>query len=283
MKKIIIPSLCLLIFCLLGCGQNKKIEIEAFCGSASKPAMEECAGAFEKKTDIKVNLHFSGSGTMLSQMKLSHKGDIYIPGSPDYMLKAEKENIIKPKTVRILAYLIPAICVQKGNPKNIKNLSDLTKPKIRIAIGNPESVCVGLYAIEILSKTKFLNTISKNIVTLGGSCSKTAALLPMNAVDAILGWRVFAKWNPLTTEAVLLKSDEIVRIAYIPAGISTFSKHPKEAKKFIDFLTSKQGQKFFTKWGYLPTENEARKFAPKAKIGGEYKLPLDYISPLSKK
>jgi molybdate transport system substrate-binding protein len=283
MKKIIISSACFLIFCLLGCGQNKKIEIEAFCGSASKPAIEECADVFEKKTGLQVNLHFSGAGTMLSQMKMSKRGDIYIPASPDYMLKAERENIIKPETVRILAYLIPAICVQKGNPKNIQKLTDLAKPKIRLATGNPDSVCIGLYAMEILIKRNLLKKVGKNFVTFAGSGSKTAALLSTKAVDAILGWRVFAKWNPLTTEAVLLKPEEIVRIAYMPAGISTFSAHPKEAKEFIDFLTGEEGRKIFSKSGYLTTKKEAKKFAPKAKIGGEYKLPTSYISPIEKK
>lgn len=281
MKKIIIPVICLLLVCyLLACGKKQKIEIEAFCGSASKPAIEECAAAFEKKTGIKVNLHFSGAGTMLSQMKMSGRGDIYIPASPDYMLKAEREKVVKPETVKIVAYLVPAIIVQKGNPKNIRGLSDLAKPKIRLATGNPDSVCIGLYAFEILSKANLLKQVSTNFVTLGGSGSKTAALVSTKAVDAILGWRVFAKWNPDTTENVLLKPEEIVRIAYMPAGISTFSKFPNQAKEFIEFLTDKQGQEIFTKWGYLATEKAARKFAPKAIIGGEYKLPSDY-TPLT--
>ena len=76
---------------------------------------------------------------------------------------------------------------------------------------------------------------------------------------------------------------EIVRIAYVPAGVSTFSKYPKEAKEFIEFLAGEKGQEIFSKWGYLPTEEAAKKFAPKAEIGGEYKLPPDYISPLEKR
>ena len=156
---------------------------------------------------------------------------------------------------------------------NIQNLSDLTRQGTRVAIGNPESVCVGLYAVEILEKANLLKDIGKNIVTLGGSCSKTASLIPMKAVDAIIGWRVFTKWNPETTDVVFLKPEQIPRIAYISAAISTFSKHPEEAKKFIEFLTTKNAQQIFAKWGYISTEKEAKKFAPDAKIGKEYKLP----------
>lgn len=58
--------------------------ITASVGAVSKPAMEEAAKAFEQRTGIKVYLTFGGSGAILSQMKLSREGDLYIPGSPDY-------------------------------------------------------------------------------------------------------------------------------------------------------------------------------------------------------
>lgn len=273
----------MLVWGIVSYAEEKKVEILAFCGSASKPAMEECAKLFEEKSGIRVVLYFSGSGEMLSQMKMSKRGDIYIPGSPDYMVKAVNDGVVDVnQNVEIIAYLVPAILVQKGNPKNIQGLYDLSKEGIRVAIGNPESVCVGLYAYEILERGGLLNKVSKNIVTLGGSCSMTAALIPMKAVDAIMGWEVFAKWNSETTVVIFLKPDQVPRLAYIPAAISTFSEHPKEAKQFIEFLKCLEGQQIFTKWGYLSTEKEARKFAPGASIGGEYKLPADYVSPVGK-
>jgi len=263
--------------------EEKKVEILAFCGSASKPAMDECAKLFDEESGIRVVLYFSGSGKMLSQMKMSKRGDIYIPGSPDYMVKAMNDGVVDVhQNVEIIAYLVPAILVQQGNPKNIQGLCDLLKEGIRVAIGDPESVCVGLYAYEILEKEGTLNDVKRNIVTLGGSCSRTAALIPMKAVDVIIGWRVFAKWNPETTDVIFLKPDQVPRLAYIQAAISTFSVHPKEAKQFIEFLKCPEGQQIFTKWGYLSNEKAARKFAPGASIGGEYKLPADYVSPVGK-
>jgi len=95
-------------------------------------------------------------------------------------------------------------------------------------------------------------------------------------VDAIIGWRVFSKWNPDKIDAVFLKPDQVPRLAYIPAAISTYSRDRKSAKKFIDFLTSPEGQKIFAEWGYIATEEKARTFAPNARIGGEYRLPEDY-------
>ena len=265
-----------------GCStKSDQQAITAFCGSASKPAMEEAAKAFTERTGINVYLNFSGSGTMLSQMKIAKEGDLYIPGSPDYMVIAEHDGVVNPGTAKIIAYLIPTIVVQPDNPKNIIELYDLANADIRVGIGNPESVCVGLYAIEILDHNNLLEEVGKNIVTYAESCSKTASLVALKSVDAILGWDVFPEWNPGTMEAVYLKPEQIPRIAYIPAAVSTFSKDSNNARKFQDFLASKDGQKIFSKWGYITTESEARKFAPDAEIGGEYKLPNSY-KPLGK-
>jgi molybdate transport system substrate-binding protein len=253
-------------------------EISVFAGSASKPALDEAATAFEKQTGVKVYLTYGGSGSVLSQMELSKTGDIYIPGSPDYLVKADKKNITDPTTAKIVAYLIPAICVQSGNPKNIQSLSDLAKPGITVGIGNPTTVCVGLYAVEILDKNHLLPEVYKNIITQASSCDSTATLISLKSVDAVLGWGVFHDWNPNNIDTIYLKPEQISRLAYIPAAISTFCKEKKTAVSFIDFLTSSAGQEIFRKWGYDTTEAEARKYAPNAEIGGEYQLPESYNS-----
>jgi molybdate transport system substrate-binding protein len=261
-------------------GEASQRSITAFCGSASKPAMEEAAAQFEQETSIRVDLHFSGSGTMLSQMKIARRGDLYIPGSPDYMSKAIREEVVDPESVAIIAYLILAINVQRGNPKNIHTLADLARPGIRVGIGNPEAVCVGLYAIEVLERNGLLKQVQHNIVTHAPSCSATASLVAMQKVDAVIGWRVFSEWNPDKIEAVLLNPQEVPRLAYIPAAISTYSHDKEGAQRFINFLISTEGQKIFAKWGYIATEKEARTFAPQAEIGGEYQLPVDYTPPV---
>jgi molybdate transport system substrate-binding protein len=250
--------------------------ITAFVGSASKPPMDEAAKVFENQTGVKVYLTYGGSGTVLSQMELSKTGDLYIPGSPDYMIKSDAKGITDPSTTKIIVYLVPAVCVQHGNPKNIQSLTDLAKPGITVGIGNPSTVCVGLYAIEILDKNQLLPGVYKNIITQAASCDNTASLISLKSVDAVMGWSVFHDWNPDNIDTIYLKPEQLPRLAYIPAAISTFCKEKEAAGAFIDFLTSKAGQDIFKKWGYDVTEAEARKYAPNASIGGEYQLPDSY-------
>jgi molybdate transport system substrate-binding protein len=281
----------ILVISLVGCSQQpvsptssqassitllKGKEISIFAGSASKPALDEAASVFEKQTGAKVYLTYGGSGTVLSQMELSKTGDIYIPGSPDFLVKAESKKITDPNTTKIVAYLIPAINVQPGNPKNIQSLSDLAKPGIKVGIGNPTTVCVGLYAVEILDKNHLLNDVYKNIVTQAASCDNTATLISLKSVDTVMGWSVFRDWDPKNIETVYLKPEQVSRLAYIPAAISTFTKEKEASAAFINFLISSTGRDIFRKWGYDVTEAEAHKYAPNAQIGGEYQLPDSY-------
>ena len=242
---------------------------------ASKPAMEEAARVFEEETGITVFLNFSGSGTMLAQMKISQSGDLYIPGSPDYMAMAEEDGVVVPDSIEIISYLVSAILVQQGNPDNIRELADLARPDTKVGIGNPEAVCVGLYAYEILEFNNLLQEVKPNIVTHAESCSKTATLVALKSVDAIIGWRVFSEWHD-TIDVVYLEPEQIPRLSYIPAALSTYAQDKESAAEFIDFLISARGQDIFKKHGYLATEEEAREFAPYAQIGGEYTLPPDY-------
>ncbi len=248
----------------------------AFVGSASMPATKEAALVFEKETGIRVELHFGGSGSMLSRMILSRRGDLYFPGSHDYMAKAIEKKAVNPDSVREIAYLIPAINVPRSNPKSIRGLGDLTRKGVRVAIANPHSVCVGLYAVEILEKNGFKERIKPNIKTYVESCSRTANIVAFNNVDAVIGWRVFEQWNPKRILTIPLKPDEIPRIASIPIAISTFSQNPRDSLRYIDFLGSDVGRNIFRKWGYIVTRAEARRFAPKAQIGGRYELPPDW-------
>jgi molybdate transport system substrate-binding protein len=248
----------------------------AFVGSASMPATKEAALAFEKETGIHVELHFGGSGSMLSQVILSKRGDLYFPGSPDYLAKAIQKGAVISDSARKIAYLIPAINVPRLNPRSIEGLDDLAREGVRVGIGNPHSVCVGLYAVEILEKSPLREKIKANIRTYLESCSKTANIVALSNLDAVIGWRVFEHWNPKRIMTIPLKPKEIPRIAYLPIAVTPFSVNRRDAQRFIRFLESDAGKSIFRKWGYIVTEEEATRVVPLARIGGRYEIPSDW-------
>jgi len=248
--------------------------LELFVGSASQPPTEDAARLFEERTGADIEVHFGGSGAMLSQMKLAGRGDIYFPGSSDYMELAKREGDVDPETEIRVAHLIPAINVPAGNPGGIRSLADLAGSSVRVGIARPDSVCVGLYAAEVLERTGLGERVRTNVVTHAESCAKTAQLVATGQVDAVLGWRVFHYWNPERIETVLLSPDQVPRIGYLPAAVSRYARDRELALAFLEFLTSPDGQAIYRRWHYLTTVEEARAFArPDTPVGGEWTLP----------
>ncbi|MBP1714178.1 MAG: transporter periplasmic substrate-binding protein [Deltaproteobacteria bacterium] len=248
-----------------------------FAGAASKPPTEEVARIYHRQEGVEVLTTFGGSGFVLSQMKLARKGDIYFPGSSDFMEKAKKEGMVFPETEKIIAYLVPAINVQRGNPRQIRSLTDLLKPGLRLAIAEPTSVCVGTYAVEVVERNftpRERELFRKNLVTMVESCEKTANIISLKGVDAVLGWEVFESWDPERIERVLLKPEEVPRIGYIPAAVARFTPDRVRAERFVNFLVSPEAQAVFRKHGYLMSVQEARRYTlPNTPVGGEYFLP----------
>ena len=252
---------------------DKPHPLMVFAGSASQPPLEEAAKAFEKKTGIPVTLHLGSSGSMLSQIRLTGRGDLYIPGSPDYLELAREQNLVDGDAA-ILAYLVPAIIVARGNPLNIRTLTDLARPGLKVGMADPDGVCVGLYAVEVLTANGLDTKVRPNLSGQVESCARTASMIPLGMADAVLGWREFATWNPAAMEAVLLKPEQVPRLAYVPAIKIRGTANPTGAAAFTAFLSSDEGQAIFHKWGYLTREVDVRPLAPQARIGGIYR-PLE--------
>lgn len=215
--------------------------LELFVGSASQPPVEEIVRLFEARTGARVDLHVGSSGAMLSQLKLTRRGDVFFPGSPDYMEMAA--GLVDPATEVRVADLVPAINVPAGNPKGIRALEDLARPGVRTAIARPDTVCVGLYAQNVLDDAG----VRPEIVTHAESCAKLAQLVATGQVDAAVGWDVFAHWDPSRIQSVPIDTP---RKAYLAAAMTRFAREPELAREFLALLDSEEGRAVFRKWGY---------------------------------
>jgi molybdate transport system substrate-binding protein len=257
------------------------------CGAAAAPVADLLAKGFEAKTGIRVDVNIGGSGMLLSQIKLAKKGDVYFPGSIDFIEQARREGVIDPSTIAPVVYLVPAINVQRGNPRNIKSLKDLCRPGLRVVIANPETVCLGVFATELVDKlfsSDEKKAFRANIVNYTDSCEKTANVITMNTADAIIGWSVFEHWNPDLIETVKLDPAEVIRISYLAVAVPSCAENPKRAREFIEFMKSPEGLDCFRKFKYFTSPEDALKYLGAEKpIGGDpYQVPTEWLNPPAK-
>lgn len=264
----------LLLVSLLACTRTGETigYIEVFAGSASKPALDEIALQFERETGVTVRRVYGGSGSVMSSMLMSGRGDVYVPGSHDFMDKAIGHGLVDEDTIRIIAYLAPVIAVRKGNPKNIRSLDDLLRPDVSFSIGNPATVCVGLYAVEVFDAAGIAVPLRRKVATYAENCEKTATLVSLGAVDAVIGWDAFAHWNRAGIDVIAIDRRHLKRAAYIPAAVVKTAQNRKMARRFLDFLASERGKRFYRKAGYMVTAAEVRERYGAVATGGRYGL-----------
>jgi len=241
-------------------------EVLVLAGSASKPVLDEAASEIERRLGIRVILDYGGSGALLSKLELAHRGDVYLPGSGDFLERAIARGVVDPASRRDFAFLVPAILVRNGNPKAIRDVHDLVRPDVRAAMGEPRTVCVGLYAEEILRRA---GVSERDQARLGRarSCAAVADLLALGSVDAVLGWRVFAAWFPGRFDIVPLPPALVTRVATVPGAVTTFAAHPELARRVLRWLASPAGREIWRRHGYIVDRSQLSTVAPKARTG----------------
>jgi len=221
-----------------------------FAGAASRPATAEVACLFGQKTGIEVDCSFGGSGAVLNQIRIESFGDVYIPGSNDYMDIADKEGQIVPESRRIICYLTPVICVAEDNPRRIDGLRALSRKGLRVTMGDPGSVCLGSIAKQALERAGLYALVRENIVTYASDCQQIASLIRLGEVDAAVGYDVFHFQSPDDMDIVPIPGIEQVNI---PAAVVIHSTQKERAREFVDFIAGPQGIKVFAKYGYRTT------------------------------
>lgn len=226
--------------------------IMVYSGAAIRKPMDELGPLFEQKYGVKVIYNYGGSGDLLGQMELMKKADIYQPGAQLYLNIAKKKGFIDYE--KLIAYHVPVIAVPKGNPANITCLKDLARPGIKVALCNAKGCAIGKIANKVLKKNGIKDAVEKNVVTRTATANVLVLDVAMRMVDAAIIWEELALFAPDKTDIITIPREENI-IKIIPIGALTFSQNKEDAKKFVDFASSREGKAIYEKHGFTSYPN----------------------------
>ena len=235
-------------------------ELSVFAAAGAMPAVDEICQKFEEQYETTVQTNYGGGGQILLAMIAARTGDLFIAPEQRFMETAREKQSIDPETIKSIAYMIPVIAVQKGNPKNITALADLARPGIRVAITWPETTLLGEYAPQIFEKAGLAGAIDKNIVTQAARPDHLLTTLVMGQVDAVIIWHFYQTLTLDKIEVIFLPPEQLTGIGEMQIAVSTYSKDREWAQRFIDFMTSAEGKAIFEKHGYFVNAEEVKKY-----------------------
>ncbi len=240
-----------ILFSTLSAEQKPTLLI--YCGITMVKPIKEMAKIIEKTCNCNIKISQGGSKDLYEALKYSKVGDLYLPGAKVYRTNNLKDGILL-DAVNI-GYNQAAIFVQKGNPKNIKNLSNFTEKDLSTILCNPDSGSIGKMSKKILTKYKgedFFYEAFDNAIQIGTDSRSLNRVLIEKKADMTINWKATAKWDENSKYIDVIKIDE----KYAPRqelilSLLSFSKNKDIAKSFMDFAVSKEGQKIIKKYGFL--------------------------------
>jgi molybdate transport system substrate-binding protein len=222
-----------------------------YAGAGFRPPIEEAAQAFAAREGFPVETTFAGSGCLLAQAELAGRGDVFIPGELHYLDQACQRKLAS-STIS-LAYLTPTIVVARGNPLRVHRLEDLARTDLRVGLGDPKSVAVGIASEKWLAaelEPSTVSAVTRHVRTRALNVNELGAQLTLGAIDAAIVWDATLPIFP-ALERVPLESSREHRTV-ICAGALEMSLWPDETQRFLAFLTGPEGRAIFREHGYEP-------------------------------
>jgi len=242
-----IAAIALLPVLIAGCGSKDEKPLVIMAGNSFIPPTEQVIAGFGKATGLKATYTTGGSEDLLPHVKAKQKGDIFITHDPfmDYTRDAGSYS----DHVQV-GFVAPVLAVQKGNPKGIKSIEDLTKPGVKVALSDPKFSTCGEMVEALLKKKGIYDAVMKNVGTrLTKGHSNLGNLVKTQAVDAVIMWNGVANTFKEHLEIVKTPYEYDTEIKVHVIGLS-YSKQPEAVKKFMAFVRE-NGPRIFAENGYV--------------------------------
>ncbi|RZB32781.1 MAG: molybdate/tungstate transport system substrate-binding protein [Candidatus Argoarchaeum ethanivorans] len=232
---------------LQGLVADKPSSLMVYSGAGMRKPMDEIGSLFEQKHGISVNYNYGGSNTLLSQIELTKTGDAYMPGATMYIDTAREKGFVDYE--QNIAYHVPVIAVPKGNPAGVTCLNDLTKPSVKVVLGDSKAAAIGKIADKVLEKNEIFDSVNAKVAARAATVNELVVYTCMGTTDASIIWQASLIGAEDETDIIEIPTEQNI-IKVIPIGALTFSENKDYAKTFVDFVTSDEGKAVFEKHGF---------------------------------
>ena len=223
-----------------------------YCGITMVKPMKVISKHIEKTQNCTIRIIQGGSKDLYQSLAFSKKGDIYLPGSDSYRKNNLKSGFLLDS--QYIGFNQAAIFVQKGNPKNIKNLDSLLDESISTTLCNPKSGSIGKATKSLLIKYKdedfFYDAYDLTAIIGTDSRNLNSALINKD-VDMTINWKATGFWGENSKQITVVDLDtKYAKKKKLVLNLLSFSKHPEIVKEFMKYAASKEGQQIMKHYGF---------------------------------
>lgn len=228
-------------------------EILVAAAASLTDVLKDIGGAYQSKSRHKVNFTFGPSSTLARQIEEGAPADIFFSADLERMEALEKNGRLEPGSRKNILSNQLVIIVPADSGQAIASPKELLKAEVkRIALAEPSSVPVGIYARKYLEGEGLWDKVRSKIVPVLDVRATLAAVESGN-VEAGFVYKTDAAISKKVNVAYEVPIEKGPKITY-PVAIVKKSKKKEVAGDFLNFVMGPVGRGTFKKYGFVVLE-----------------------------
>ncbi len=173
---------------------------------------------------------------------------------------------------------VVALATRRGNPRHVRTWDDLTRPGVEVITPNPFASGGARWNVMAAYGARsrngkddqagiaYLNDLFRHVAVQDNSARNSLQTFAGGKGDVLISYEneaIFAQRHGQALDYVI--PDQTILIEN-PVAVTTKTKHPQQAKSFVDFLHTRTAQRIFANAGYRPVVAGVAR-------SGEFKAP----------
>jgi molybdate transport system substrate-binding protein len=240
-----------------GGGEKQGGTLTILAASSLTDAFGELAKTFEEQNaGVEVRQSFGASSDLLAQIQQGAPADVFASAAEEEMNTAEKDGLVSGKP-EVFVKNREVVMVPRDNPAKIESLQDLARPNIKLVLAQKD-VPAADYAVEILGKANaeygddFEKNVLSNVVSREADVRASVNRVVVGDADATFGYASDYTPDIRDRVKVIPIPPDLNIIATYPIAALEDAEDRKLAKKWVDLVTSKEGQRVLKMWNFEP-------------------------------
>jgi len=219
---------------------SAKEKLTVFAAASLQPPFDNIA---KKLGQMTITFNYAGTQTLTSQLSQGAQADVFAAADTAHMKTVENAGLVD-GSPSLFAHNRLEIAVEKGNPKDIRSLSDLARPGIVVVLADP-SVPAGKYAQQALARAGVTVHARSLETEVTGVLSKVA----LGEADAGIVYISDVATSGGKVDGVSIPDAQNV-IADYPIAKLKGTRDSSAADALIAYVLSPQGQQILVAAGF---------------------------------
>ncbi len=250
---------------LAGCGSSGtssssaspsgSTKLTVFAAASLNKVFPQIAAAFQQSNPgVQLTFNFAGTDTLTAQIEQGAPADVFAGASTKYGDELSGKGLID--TPQIFATNTLVLIVPAANPANIASLQDLTKPGVKLVVGD-SSVPIGTYTRKVLGNldaaygSGYSTKVLKNVASEALDVTSILTSVSLGEADAGFVYVTDAKSAGDKVKTIELPAAAQAVASYPIAAVKA-SANATVARQFTTFVLGSQAQALLTAAGFGP-------------------------------